>query len=423
MVGIASLVLAAFAVGAMQSDGPEISAKKNLEALFKAYKDAPNEIRSGVKFLLDNMPGNDLKTYSADLLLSNTKLAYKAISEVPWGRKVPEDVFLNNVLPYANLDETREDWRTDLYARYIGLAKECKTPGEAAQKLNDKIYADLNVRYHATKRPKPNQSPSESIKASYASCTGLSILLVDACRAVGVPARIAGTALWFDKSGNHTWVEIWDNGEWKYIGAAEPGPFNQTWFSEKASKADPNKPINAIYAVSFKKTNDNFVLSWDRSNKSISAVNVTTRYMNEKETFLRIYPKPTESKLLEGTLVFKHHIIFEILGTDRTQPQDDIGKLRKLLQDRSYKIKVGTFVSSENRDSLVADIALAIYSEAKDLGEKGYELTINPDRAIIRAKTKIGLSRGLDAFMQLIPETSAAGDFLKIPCVRVKDVR
>ena len=33
------------------------------------------------------------------------------------------------------------------------------------------------------------------IKAGYASCTGLSIFLVNALRAVGVPARMAGGAL------------------------------------------------------------------------------------------------------------------------------------------------------------------------------------------------------------------------------------
>jgi hypothetical protein len=165
------------------------------------------------------------------------------------------------------------------------------------------------------------------------------------------------------------------------------------------------------------------VLSWDRFNKSVSAINVTTRYMNEKETFLRIYPKPTESKLLEGTLVLKNHIIFEILGMDPMLTQDDIGRLRQLLQDRSYKIKVATLSRSQNQDSTLADITLGIYKEATDLGENGYELTINPDRAAIRAKTKKGISRGLDALMQLIPETALAGDFLKIPCVRVKDVR
>ena len=48
---------------------------------------------------------------------------------------------------------------------------------------------------------KPDQTPeimapSQVIKAGYASCTGLSILLASACRAAGVPARVAGTRSW-----------------------------------------------------------------------------------------------------------------------------------------------------------------------------------------------------------------------------------
>lgn len=37
-------------------------------------------------------------------------------------------------------------------------------------------------------------SPGQTLAAGYASCTGLSIFLADACRAVGIPARVAGAA-------------------------------------------------------------------------------------------------------------------------------------------------------------------------------------------------------------------------------------
>ena len=47
------------------------------------------------------------------------------------------------------------------------------------------VFKKLGVSYHATKRPRPDQSPFESIACGgHASCTGLSTMLVDACRAV-----------------------------------------------------------------------------------------------------------------------------------------------------------------------------------------------------------------------------------------------
>jgi transglutaminase-like putative cysteine protease len=155
--------------------------------------------------------------------------------------------------------------------------EKCKSPGEAAVLLNREIFKALGVQYHATKRPKPDQSPYESTAAGYASCTGLSVLLVDACRAVGVPARIAGTAQWTGEPGNHTWVEVWDNG-WHFIGAAEDGELDRTWFNDRARAADPSRRETRIYATSFKPTGDSFPMVWAPRNTSVPAVDVTARY-------------------------------------------------------------------------------------------------------------------------------------------------
>jgi len=76
-------------------------------------------------------------------------------------------------------------------------------------------------------------SPFQTITAHHASCTGLSILLVCALRAVGAPARVAGTARWNTSTGgNHDWVEIWDHETgWSFTGPAEFNPIlNRTWF-------------------------------------------------------------------------------------------------------------------------------------------------------------------------------------------------
>src|SRR5260221_6792977 len=116
----------------------------------------------------------------------------------------------------------------------------------------------------------------------YASCSGLSIILVDACRAVGVPARVAGTPLWQDNSGNHTWVEVWDR-QWKFVGAAEPGEFNKTWVGDVASKADPAQGEHRIYAASYRKTSRPFILVWDPGNPNYGAVDVTRFYVHRRK--------------------------------------------------------------------------------------------------------------------------------------------
>ena len=200
----------------------------NRGELLGALKRCTGEQREAMAFLIANMPDPDLGQIKADYLVQNVALAFKARAASAWGRALPQAIFLNDVLPYASINERRDDWRKDFYERFAPLVRDCKTPGEAAVKLNASIFKMVGVQYHATKRPKPDQSPYESIAAHYASCTGLSVLLVDACRAVGVPARIAGTPSWTTMHGNHTWVEIWNDGKWNFTGGrrarpAEPG--------------------------------------------------------------------------------------------------------------------------------------------------------------------------------------------------------
>jgi hypothetical protein len=252
--------------------------KDNRPELEKALTAVPKDQRPGMAFLVANMPDGDLTSLKADFLLANTELAYKARKEVPWGKDIPEDVFLNDVLPYANVDEKRDAWRKEFFELCLPVAKECKTPGEAAHKLNGIVFKKLNVKY-STERKAPNQSPKESIEQGKASCTGLSIVLADACRAVCIPARLAGTPLWANKRGNHTWVEVWDRG-WHFTGACEPDPtgLDRGWFVGDAAQATKDVPEHAIYAASFKKTDTHFPLVWALRNKTVPAENVTDRY-------------------------------------------------------------------------------------------------------------------------------------------------
>src|SRR5262249_31246853 len=140
------------------------------------------------------------------------------------------------------------------------------------------LFPRLKVKY-STQRKAPNQSPKESIEQGKASCTGLSILLSDACRSVAVPTRLVGTPLWVNKSGNHTWIEVWD-GDWHFTGACEPDPngLDRGWFVDNAAQAKKDVPEHAIYAVSYQKTKTPFPLAWAPDRKDVSAENVTDRY-------------------------------------------------------------------------------------------------------------------------------------------------
>ncbi|MEY2727702.1 MAG: hypothetical protein RLZZ458_3569 [Planctomycetota bacterium] len=247
--------------------------------LEEALEKAPADEKAGIQFLIENMPVRDLKTLSASFLLENSSLAWKALRERPWAKEIPQEVIHDALLPYSSVSETRDRWRARFHEQFSPLVKDAKTPSEAASILNQQVFPLLKVQY-STKRRRADQSPLESMETGMASCTGLSILLIDACRAVGVPARLVGTPLWSDNSGNHTWVEIWDKG-WHFTGACEPtgNQLNQGWFVDRASKARPDQRQHAIYAVTFRKNGQSFPMVWARDVQDVFAVNVSDRYI------------------------------------------------------------------------------------------------------------------------------------------------
>jgi hypothetical protein len=252
----------------------------NRHELETAVTKAPTAHREAMEFLVVNMPQRDLETLSAEFLLENVAYAYRAFEETPWKDRMSNEMFLNDILPYANISERRDNWRKDFYERFSPIVKDCKSPGEAGHLLNQTIFKQLGIKFN--RRPgRADQSPYETLEAHVASCSGLSIFLVNACRAVGVPARFAGTPMWTSMSGNHSWVEIWDDDGWHFTGAAEAKQtgLDHAWFTKKTSLAIRDSRIHAIYAASFRKTPIMFPAGWTREKVDhIYAVNVTDRY-------------------------------------------------------------------------------------------------------------------------------------------------
>jgi Transglutaminase-like superfamily len=324
-------------------------AKDNRAELEKALAAVPQEQRKGMEFLIANMPDPDLRALKADFLIANADLAYKARKEFPWGKKVPEDLFLNDVLPYANVDETRDAWRKEFVEICTPIVKDCTTPSDAVRKLNTELYKKVNVKY-STQRRAPNQSPKESMAQTTASCTGLSIILCDACRAVGIPARVAGTPMWTNNRGNHTWVEVWDD-TWHFTGACEPDDLDRGWFVADAAKAKKDEPQHAIYATSFRKTDLSFPMVWARGNKSIPGVNVTDRYAKVDEAkaaekvkvLVRVFNTDKKRVEMEVIVTAANDPKQQLIGNSRSERADknDICFFA-LPRGREYVIKVGS---------------------------------------------------------------------------------
>lgn len=304
------------------------TAGDNAKELKKALKEVPRNEREGMAFLISYMPERDAKSLSAEFLLENVEYAYKARAEFPWAKEVPDSVFLNDVVAYANLNENRESWRKDFYERFKKYVAPCKTMREAIDSVNKNVRDELLVDYN-TKREKPDQAPYESMRQHMASCSGLSILLTDAFRAVGIPSRVAGIPAWHDDRGNHNWNEVWIDGQWRFTEYYPSDDLDQSWFLTDAGKAIKEDVRKAIYAASFKPTGSYFPLVWDENIRYVHAENVTDRYTSLYRAQLSAMPADGKHVALR-VMVFRDKDHAEASG-DRVATNLDVFKGDKQL--------------------------------------------------------------------------------------------
>ena len=291
-----------------------------LEAL---VENTPVEQQREMAFLLKNMPEFDREAMDLELLKENVEYAHLAREKYAWAKQLPEDVYLHDVLPYHVVDEVRDSWRKELYEMFSPTVDTCRTMYDAVCAVNANIPRLTGVDYN-TKREKTNQSPRESMRQGMASCTGLAILLVDAYRAVGIPARFAGTASWHDNRGNHSWTEVWLDGQWRVTEYYFPSKLDHLWFMPDAAKANAEERTYAIYATRFGKADDWFPMVWadgdvegrpiEELPKWVGAENVTKHY---QELAYEQYTRHLEA----GTHTFIKIAGYKVAG--QTEHSDD----------------------------------------------------------------------------------------------------
>jgi transglutaminase-like putative cysteine protease len=188
--------------------------------------------REAMEFLYAYMPLSDLADYEPEFYLQQVRYAFKAREEMAWGKEVPEDVFRHFVLVYRvnneNLDTARMVFYRELKERVKGMTME-----EAALEVNH--WCHEHVAYRAADAR--TSAPLATLRTSLGRCGEESTFTVTALRAIGIPARQCYTPRWAHCDDNHAWVEVYVDGEWKFLGACEPDPrLNMGWFSVPSTR-------------------------------------------------------------------------------------------------------------------------------------------------------------------------------------------
>lgn len=186
-----------------------------------------------MKFLIASLPASDIASYDGALLLKFVRHALFLRENTPWGKQIPDDLFLNYILSYRVNNEAIEFCRGEFY-RELRERISGKSMAEAALEINYWCFEQ------ATYRPTDDRtaSPLTVVRRCFGRCGEESTLAVTAFRSAGIPSRQCYVPRWSHCDDNHAWVEIWVDGRWHYLGACEPEPvLDKGWFTYAASKA------------------------------------------------------------------------------------------------------------------------------------------------------------------------------------------
>ena len=226
------------------SEQLKIYAETHFENRKKYFAPIISEIEAGlslcseeeallIKFFYGTMPLRDAGEYPFEIFLSYVRHALWLRKTIDWCKKLPEDLFVHDVLYYRINSEDISDCRRFFYEqlkdRIAGL---------------DEYQAAVEINYwcveHATYEMADDRTagPMTMYRSGKGRCGEESTFTVTALRSVGLAARQVYTPRWAHCDDNHAWVEVWVKGEWHFLGACEPEEkLDRGWFTGPAGQA------------------------------------------------------------------------------------------------------------------------------------------------------------------------------------------
>ncbi len=176
----------------------------NYDVMRTAWDSTENQIGT-IDFKRDTVI-YDLQLLSADYLINNIDLAFKAWQN-PWSKNLNFDEFCEYILPYRSSNEPIEDWRSQFIDRYAWLKDSMKDPSdpiEAAVLINEEIKSWYKFDPLFYRHP-TDLGLSEMFKYKRGRCEDMTNLAIYAMRSQGVPVMGDYTPAWPNTGNNHAW--------------------------------------------------------------------------------------------------------------------------------------------------------------------------------------------------------------------------
>lgn len=204
----------------------------------KKCEECPSEEKILLKYLYGSMPISDALSYPFSLFQSYARHGVYLKKWGPFTKKIPEEIFLQYVVFHRINTEDISDCRGYFY----DLVQELLPKQTENTRSMEEVIKDLNywcaskVTYRAS--DERTASPMTVYDSGYGRCGEESTFTVSVLRSVGIPARQIYAPRWSHCDDNHAWVEVWCEGQWKFLGACEPEEIlNRGWFTSASSRA------------------------------------------------------------------------------------------------------------------------------------------------------------------------------------------
>jgi len=246
----------------------------------KEIQENPNlskQEKEALDFIYRYSPLEDITEYGPDFWIANVKQTFEVKESTPWGNNIPDNIFRHYVLPVRVNNEAIDSARILFWRELKPRVAACKTMEEAALAVNHWCHEKAN--YQPTNAR--TCSPTAMILRTYGRCGEESVFAVAALRAAGLPARQIYTPRWAHCDDNHAWIEVWIDGQWKYLGACEPEPaLNMAWFTFPASRG-----LFMQTRVFGKYTGDEEVV---KEGDLVTYINATPTYAQTSKPIIRV---------------------------------------------------------------------------------------------------------------------------------------
>jgi len=202
-----------------------VDAGGNWRELAEALKEASEDQRNDVVYLINEMPHLDRLEMTKATLIEHVREADEARKGM-FAKALPESLYREHLLTYRLDEEPCEAWRKPLRERFAPIVSKARGPLEAAKLVNR--WVAKNIKRCEPRYFGPEQSPRATLTRKKGTQAEIAVLTTAALRSVGLPCRMATLDGKDRDDPLYSWLEVYSAGVWATLYPLDPGRFGKS---------------------------------------------------------------------------------------------------------------------------------------------------------------------------------------------------